>query len=113
LSDVLASEASVEQSILQGFEELSYKTRVALGKDDEKSAWDAIFNAWAERVFAYVFERLELTLVNLHVRFEDDISGAAAYAAGVTLERLEIKSATDQWSYSPFVDLTESPYIRK
>eukprot|EP01134_Creolimax_fragrantissima_P003266 CFRG3266T1 len=113
VSDIIESEISVEQMILSGFEELKFKTRVALGKNEDKSAWNAIFNAWAERVFAYTIERVEFSLTNLHVRFEDHLSRSKAFAAGVTLESLEVKSATDEWSSSPFVDLNEGPFIRK
>jgi len=53
---------------------------------------DAEKDSFAEKLFTNVVKNLELTITNIHVRFEDRVTNAACpFSVGVTLHELSCR----------------------
>jgi len=55
-------------------------------------AKDAVKDTFAEKLFTNVVKNLELTITNIHIRYEDRVTNAACpFSLGVTLHELSCR----------------------
>eukprot|EP00124_Ichthyophonus_hoferi_P005693 Ihof_evm2s904 gene=Ihof_evmTU2s904 len=106
--------SQLSASFAREYEDLWRKTRQAYGNRHGASHWDILFQMVMERVGVTLLEHAQITVRNVHVRYEDTVSHRERpFACGLTLENLLMSTATADWAPCPMSDTIGAPIINK
>jgi len=91
---------NAKRKTLQRFED---EIQALLNKKNDSGAASAeglaALPVFAQRLIAKILDNLEVTITNVHIRFEDSMSiPGITYAAGITLQSFAIATCDEHWN---------------
>uniref|UniRef100_A0A8R1E5I1 Chorein N-terminal domain-containing protein n=1 Tax=Caenorhabditis japonica TaxID=281687 RepID=A0A8R1E5I1_CAEJA len=102
-----------EEKALKNLQEIKQKTlaRLEEARKERRKPKDPQADTFAEKMVTQIIKNLQVSVSNIHVRFEDRYTNRhRPFAMGVTLEKLDFKTTDENWKETIHKDVVKIIY---